>query len=441
VNDTSQKLSFITQLHNFTRTKTADNQQNQPKTFQGHVSQILENDMLEFTLDATGPFTLPKLIIPQAFSKYSREPTQVGDKGYAVPSDFSISPTDGVSGGTANMYARGNLATHVFHPISNKKFDTRDPNQFLVTGGPTGHKTQTQDKSTFHLLDLLNNIIHKSSEAINHVANSNIIHQALEGLISHTAGSNILHTALSGIISHNAQSIQQLATNEITHAISGSGAFNLVASNFQVGAASSVETDVSTFDLLEAPKQLDLTFPLPLPSIPNIPKPTAQTLFNVIGQVMASGNVSAGGMIIAAGGFGGAPGGGFPGAGASGEVIYSNIITGVALTNNIPAGFTGIQLTPGIWTVQGEVWFNPSAGVTDMSAAINTAPSIPNAPAIGIARHQIWLPSATPANDLQILPLRPCYVNIIADTYYYLVAQASFGGTCNVLGNIWAQRS
>ena len=437
MNDTSQKLSYITQLHKFTRTKAADNQQNQPKTFQGHVSQILENDMLEFTLDATGPFTLPKLIIPQAFSKYTREPTQVGDKGYAVPNDFSISPTDGVSGGTANMYPRGNLATHVFHPISNKKFDQRDPNQFLVTGGPSGHKTQTQDKSTFHLLDFLNNIIHNSSAAINHVANSNIIHQALEGLISHTAGSNILHTALSGIISHNAQSIQQLAKDEITHAISGSGMFNLVASHFTVGAAGGMETEIST---LETPEQSDLTFPLPLPSIPNVPKPTAQTLFNIIGSLTASGNISAGGMISAAG-FGGAAGGGFPGAGASGEIIYSNITTGINITNNVSAGFTGIQLTPGIWTVQGEVWFNPSAGVTDMSAAINTTPSIPNVPDIGKARHQIWLPSATPANDLQILPLRPCYVNITVDTYYYLVAQASFGGNCSVLGNIWAQRS
>jgi hypothetical protein len=438
VNDTSQKVSFINKLHNFTRTKAADNQQNQPKTFQGHVSQILENDMLEFTFDATGPFTLPKIVIPQAFSKYTREPTQVGDKGYAVPSDFSISSTDGVSGGTANMYSRGNLATHVFHPISNKKFDQRDPNQFLVTGGPSGHKTQTQDKSTFHLLDFLNNIIHNSSAAINHVANSNIIHQALEGLISHTAGSNILHTALSGIISHNAQSIQQLAQNEITHAISGSGMFNLVASHFTVGAAGGLETEIST---LETPEQSDLTFPLPLPSLPNVPKPTAQTLFNIIGSLTASGNISAGGMISAGGGFGGAPGGGFPGVGATGEIIYSNITTGVDITSDIPAGFTGIWLTPGIWTINGEVWFKPVAGLTDMSAAINTTVTLPNIPDIGVARNQLWFPSATPASDLQILPLRSCYVNIIADTYYSLIAQAKFTGACTVMGNIWAQRS
>jgi hypothetical protein len=408
VNDTSQKLSFISQLHNFTRTKAADNQQNQPKTFQGHVSQILENDMLEFTLDATGPFTLPKLVIPQAFSKYTREPTQVGDKGYAVPSDFSISPTDGVSGGTANMYPRGNLATHVFHPISNKNFDQRDPNQFLVTGGPSGHKTQTQDKSTFHLLDALNNIIHNSS------AN-----------IAHTALNNLLHTVTQGIMSHVSPQIQQIASQALTIANTGD-MINLVAKHFTVGAPSS-EFVLETF--------ADNSTTPPTP-----PTPSAQTIFNVIGSITASGNISAGGMISAAG-FGGAPGGGFPGAGASGEIIFSNITAGATITSDIPAGFTFIELTPGIWTVQGEVWFNPTAGLTAMSAAINTLAAIPNVPEIGIARHQIWLSSATPTNDLQILPLRPCYVNITANTTYFLVAQATFSGNCTVMGNIWAQRS
>jgi hypothetical protein len=364
--------------------------------------------MLEFTLDATGPFTLPKLVIPQAFSKYTREPTQVGDKGYAVPSDFSISPTDGVSGGTANMYPRGNLATHVFHPISNKNFDQRDPNQFLVTGGPSGHKTQTQDKSTFHLLDALNNIIHNSS------AN-----------IAHTALNNLLHTVTQGIMSHVSPQIQQIASQALTIANTGD-MINLVAKHFTVGAPSS-EFVLETF--------ADNSTTPPTP-----PTPSAQTIFNVIGSITASGNISAGGMISAAG-FGGAPGGGFPGAGASGEIIFSNITAGATITSDIPAGFTFIELTPGIWTVQGEVWFNPTAGLTAMSAAINTLAAIPNVPEIGIARHQIWLSSATPTNDLQILPLRPCYVNITANTTYFLVAQATFSGNCTVMGNIWAQRS
>jgi hypothetical protein len=253
VNDTSQKLSYISQIHNFVRTKAADNQQNQPKTFQGHVSKILENDMLEFTLDATGPFTLPKLQIPQAFSSYHREPTQVGDKGYAVPSDFSIAPTDGVSGGTANMYPRGNLATHVFHPISNKNFDQRDPNMFLVTGGPSGHTIQSKDKKTSTIIDILNNIVHVSSSSIQHSAVNNIIHTAGE------------------ILSHNGKTINQIAETAMVHAVTN-GTLQHLAQQIIMAQPST--------------RLLNVTNP------PTPPSPGAQTILNVIGDIHATGNIT-----------------------------------------------------------------------------------------------------------------------------------------------------
>jgi hypothetical protein len=262
LNDVSQKFSYAAQIHNFARTKAADNQQNQPKTFQGHVSKILANDMLEFTLDATGPFTLPKIVIPQAFSSYHREPTQIGDKGYAVPSDFSISGTDGVSSGNANMYPRSNLATHVFHPISNKNFDQRDPNQFLVTGGPSGHKTQSKDKSTFKLIDQLNNIIHYASTAISHTSIGNMVHIA------------------GDILSHNAETINQIAKGDITHA--AAGVINHVASSIVMGAPST-----AVVQQYADPTQRDLQLP-PLPPIPSIP-----TILKVIGSMQATVGISA----------------------------------------------------------------------------------------------------------------------------------------------------
>jgi hypothetical protein len=262
VNDIAQKFALVTQLHNFTRTKAADNQHIQPKTFQGHVSAILANDMLEFTLDAIGPYTLPKLQIPQAFSSYHREPTQVGDKGYAVPSDFSIGGTDGVSTGTSNMYPRGNLATHVFHPISNKNFDPRDPNQFLVTGGPSGHKTQSKDKSTFKLIDQINNIVHYASAAISHTSIGNMVHIA------------------GDILSHNAETINQIAKGDITHA--AAGVINHVASSIVMGAPST--TVVQQY---ADPTQQDLQLP-PLPPIPSIP-----TILRVIGSMQATVGISA----------------------------------------------------------------------------------------------------------------------------------------------------
>jgi hypothetical protein len=245
VNDIAQKFALVTQLHNFARTKAADNQQNVPKTFQGHVSAILANDMLEFTLDATGPYTLPKLQIPQAFSSYHREPTQVGDKGYAVPSDFSIGGTDGVTTSTSNMYPRGNLATHVFHPISNKNFDKRDPNMFLVTGGPSGHTIQSKDKKTSTIIDILNNITHVSSN-------------------------NIIHTAAE-ILSHNGKTINQIAQTSMVHAVTN-GTLQHLAQQIIMAQPST--------------RLLDVTDP------PTPPSPGAQTILNVIGDIHATGTIT-----------------------------------------------------------------------------------------------------------------------------------------------------
>ena len=256
MNDIAQKFALVTQLHNFVRTKASDNQQNVPKTFQGHVSAILANDMLEFTLDATGPYTLPKLQIPQAFSSYHREPTQVGDKGYAVPSDFSIGGTDGVTTSTSNMYPRGNLATHVFHPISNKNFDKRDPNMFLVTGGPSGHTIQSKDKKTSTVIDQLNNIVHVASASI-----------------QHTAIGNIIHTT-EAILSHNEGTINQIAKTVMVNAVT-SGTIQHLAQSIIMAQPS---TMVAQHDVGQPP---------------NPPTPGGPTLLNVIGSISASIGISA----------------------------------------------------------------------------------------------------------------------------------------------------
>jgi hypothetical protein len=189
------KLNFLEYITNFTRTKAEDNQQNVTKPMPGHVSKILENDFLEFTFDLIGPYTLPKVKIPQSFSKYHREPTQVGDKGYALPNNFNLGGVSGDDGSTANSFPRGNLAPLAFHPVSNKNWDKRDPNMFLVTGGPSGHTTQSHDKTTSMVIDIVNNITHISSatithsaaQAINHIAQSSMTHAVLNGVLNHVA--------------------------------------------------------------------------------------------------------------------------------------------------------------------------------------------------------------------------------------------------------------
>jgi hypothetical protein len=264
------KLNYSEYIYSFTRNVAAGVSQNNPKTIQGHVSKILPNDFLEFTIDSSGPFTFPKITIPQAFSKYHREPTQVGDKGYAVPNDYAIAPTDGSSSGSANTYPRGNLATHVFHPISNKSWDTRDPNMFLVTGGPSGHTIQSQDKSTSTVIDILNNILHHSSTAIQHTAIGNIIH---------TAGN---------ILSHNGVTINQIASGNLNSV--ATGVINHVASSIVMGAPSAAFVQQYANS-----DSRDIQLP-PIPPIPSLP-----TLLNVIGHISASLTISAAGGMTSGG--------------------------------------------------------------------------------------------------------------------------------------------
>jgi hypothetical protein len=182
--DNFLKLDFISKIHDFVRTKVADGIQNTPKFVPGHVSKILPNDFIEFTIDATGPYTLPKLQVPQMFSKYHREPTQVGDKGIVVAGSYFIGGSSGQDGSTANLYPKGNLTTGSFQPVSNKNFPKRDPNMFLVTGGTSGHTTQSEDTKTSTVIDKDNNINHTSSNAINHTAQKDITHASMTGNIN-----------------------------------------------------------------------------------------------------------------------------------------------------------------------------------------------------------------------------------------------------------------
>jgi hypothetical protein len=325
--DNVQKISFVNQQHNFVRTKVQDGIQNTPRAVPCHVSKILPNDFVEVTIDATGPWTLPKVQIPQAFSKYSREPTQVGDKGYIVPNDYFLGGESGQDGSTASFYQRGNLTTGVFHPISNKNFPVRDHNQFLVTGGPSGHKIQSQDTTTSKVIDAFNNIIHTASQGIIHIAGNLLgalpqIPSGLKGIVNlagnvllggslpiptnlqgiiHIAEKGILHiadNALNKIIPSNLQGIVHLAENAISHT-SLNGIITQASLNNAINLVSQGTINIGA----PSPNyvvQHDLTIP-PLPTLP--------TNVNLLGSMSASINITAGGNISAAGGVssGGAP--------------------------------------------------------------------------------------------------------------------------------------
>jgi hypothetical protein len=123
-----------------------------------------------------------------------------------------------------------------------------------------------------------------------------------------------------------------------------------------------------------------------------------------------------------------------------GEVISSNVTTGVPLTSAVGANITSILLTPGDWDVYGEVWAILGTGATAAQAGINTvSATIPTASALNTARTTVQ--SAITAASNQVMPLRSSRVSLAASTTYYLIANVTFsGGTSSATGNIIARR-
>jgi len=89
---------------------------------------------------SNGIWNMPTREIPQAFSPYGRDPTQVGDKGYASPSDYYLGGISDLGGGQSNWQTRGNLTPLAFHPVSRLNSETRDYDQYTGAGGPSGMK-------------------------------------------------------------------------------------------------------------------------------------------------------------------------------------------------------------------------------------------------------------------------------------------------------------
>jgi hypothetical protein len=123
----------------------------QAKSMPCHVTKV-DKDFIHVAFETqNGIFTPPTVKIPQSWSQYSREPTQVGDKGYAVPGNYYLGGVTGDSGGNTDFYPRGNLTTLSFNGTSHKQNPTRDYDQLTHMGGPNGwivgaHQKQQQDQ-------------------------------------------------------------------------------------------------------------------------------------------------------------------------------------------------------------------------------------------------------------------------------------------------------
>jgi hypothetical protein len=118
----------------------------------------IHGELVQVKIEAKGrgiPYTIPEFIVPQSFSEWIREPTQVGDKGWLVESNYYLGGMSGLNGGTANYYDRSNLTNMVFQHISQKQFPhnvNRNLNQ-VFQNGPEGVMNQTTDGKFFVNVD------------------------------------------------------------------------------------------------------------------------------------------------------------------------------------------------------------------------------------------------------------------------------------------------
>src|SRR5215467_2055248 len=147
----SHKHPFHYTMNQWSQKRTNTQQEQQAKSIPCHVTKV-DKDFIYVAFETQNNiFTPPTVKIPQSWSQYSREPTQKGDKGYAVPSDYYLGGVTGDAGGSTNFYPRGNLTTLSFNGVSHKQSPDRDYDQLTHMGGPNGwivgsHKKQKQDQ-------------------------------------------------------------------------------------------------------------------------------------------------------------------------------------------------------------------------------------------------------------------------------------------------------
>lgn len=147
----SHKLPFHYQMNQWAHKRINTGREREAKSMPCHVVKV-DKDFITVAFEtANSIFTPPTVKIPQSWSQYSREPTQVGDKGYAVPGDYYLGGVTGDAGGNTDFYPRGNLTTLSFNGVSHKENPDRDYDQLTHMGGPNGwivgpHKAQQQDQ-------------------------------------------------------------------------------------------------------------------------------------------------------------------------------------------------------------------------------------------------------------------------------------------------------
>lgn len=149
--DNAQKTPIAQNLSRFAEGKSQDQTQLQPRALPCSVVSVV-GAIITVKFEVTSIFTLPNIAMPLFGPEYMRYPIQVGDKGFAVPSDTYLGGMSGLGGGTADLSQRGNLSTLAFLPIGNTAWTAVDPNAVTIYG-PNGVVVRdTNSRSTIVLL-------------------------------------------------------------------------------------------------------------------------------------------------------------------------------------------------------------------------------------------------------------------------------------------------
>jgi len=142
----SHKHPFQYRMNQWAGKRINDRVQREAKSMPCHVTKVDKDFIYVQFENQNNIFQLPTVKIPQSWSQYSREPTQKGDKGYAVPGNFYLGGVTGDAGGNTDFYPRGNLTTLSFNGTSHKQNPDRDYDQLTHMGGPNGWIVGTYQK-------------------------------------------------------------------------------------------------------------------------------------------------------------------------------------------------------------------------------------------------------------------------------------------------------
>lgn len=138
-----QKAPLTRTLNAFAQQRAMDEIQQTGKALPGHVIAVSAN-FVTINFDVVGG-TFGQPTIPIFGPEYIRYPIKVGDKGYAMAADATLSQISGQGTATADItYQRGNLSNLVWMPISSKAWGAV-MNGFLVLYGKTGDGVIIQD--------------------------------------------------------------------------------------------------------------------------------------------------------------------------------------------------------------------------------------------------------------------------------------------------------